>query len=163
MDRKSDKQMKRLFIVFLCSFWCLFSFSQTGCGLKEMKAMVEKTTAASKQQDDLNDAKYKKAMDKLSKAKNWDASQQAYYSWKLINNKDVIACEENKKDYIQNFAIVYNQIDEKNETENNCKVIKEIEQTCYQVMEQNALEWKIILTMISSEYKTVTKKDLIIE
>lgn len=155
--------MKKAIIVFLFPFWCLFSFSQTVCGIEEMKAMVEKTTAVSKQQDDLNDAKYKKAMSELSKVKKWDANEQADYNWKLINNKEVIACEENKKDYIQNFTIVFHQIDQNNETENNCKVIRQIEETYYRVMEQNQMEWKIIMAMISSDYKTATKKDLILE
>lgn len=155
--------MKKTIIVFLFPFWYLFSFSQTVCGIEEMKAMVEKTSAVSKQQDDLNDAKYKKAMSELSKVKKWDANEQADYNWKLINSKEVIACEENKKDYIQNFVIVFHQIDQNKETENNCKVIRQIEETYYRVMEQNQMEWKIILTMISSDYKTATKKDLILE
>ena len=161
--KKSNKQMKKAFIISVFFFSYQFSFSQTVCGVKEMEEMVGKTIAESQQKDKVNEVKYQKALAELGKVKKWDSKQEAAYGLKLIENKDIVACEDNKRKQLTDFMTILSQADEKNDTENNCKVIKQVQEKYNVIMDINSKEWNLMLAMINAEYKTVTKKDLVIE
>ncbi|MCL9805645.1 hypothetical protein NAT51_08930 [Flavobacterium amniphilum] len=155
--------MRNVFIISLFAFCSQFSFSQTVCGVKEVETMVQKSVANSKEQDAKNEAKYQKALDELGKVKKWTESQKATYGLKLMGSKEIAVCEDNKKKLANDIMTLMMQADDKKETENNCKVIKQAEDVFNQMLEQNSNEWKIALDMISADYKATTKKELVIE
>lgn len=155
--------MKNARIIFFLVCCFQFSYSQKVCGVKEMEAMVGKTMAESQQRDKVNEIKYEKVLAELSKVKKWDSTQQAAYGLKLMENKDIVACEENKKKQMAEFMTILGKADEKNDTENNCKVIQQIQEKYNVIMDINSKEWNIMFTLMNTEYKAVTKKDLVIE
>lgn len=155
--------MKNVFIISFFAFCSQFSFSQTVCGVKEMEDMVGKTIAESGQRDKVNEAKYEKALAELGKVKKWDSKQQAAYGLKLIGDKEIVACEDNKRKQLTDFMTILMQADEKGETENNCKVIKQVQEKYNVIMDINSKEWNLMFAMIKADYKAATKNDLVIE